>query len=141
MNDKQAPNGPLVKLVAGTTTAAASFGISASRTGIKTFSNCNRANRTQPYANPGRVMRQPMQQNKFSNPLMIHRQKLLGTLSGDFRTLRTKPRPEALHIWQVTQTNLILKFFFLFCPIQINAIFFACLLNKQPTYSIFFFQF
>ena len=111
MNDKQSPSGPLVKLVAGTTTAAATFGISASRTGIKTFSNCNRANRTQPYANPGKVMRQPMQQNKFPNPLWIHQQKLLGTLSGDFRTLRNQPRPEALHIWQVTQTNLFCRCF------------------------------
>ena len=135
MNDQQSPSGPLVKLITGKTTSAASLGVTADRNGIRTFSNCNRANRTQPFTNPGRVIKEKMQQNKFSNPLWIHLQRLKGTISGDFHSLMKKPRPEALHVWEVTNINLFLKNFFLYFANK--DIFSACLLNKQQTYSIF----
>ena len=135
MNDQQSPSGPLVKLVAGKSTSAASLGVTADRNGIRTFSNCNRANRTQAYSNPGRVIKEKMQQNKFSNPLWIHLQKLKGTIAGDFHSLQHKPSPEARHIWEVTNINLFLKFFLSFS----NKSNILCMFVKQ-TANIFNFS-
>ena len=135
MNDQQSPSGPLVKLITGRTTSAASLGVTADITGIRTFSNCNRANRTQAFSNPGRVMKEKMQQNKFSNPLWIHLQKLKGTIAGDFHSLQNKPRPEALKVWEVTNINLFLKFFLSFS----NKSNILCMFVKQ-TSNIFNFS-